>query len=124
MIDGFLHNSNQPLLYSTDGQSRMVAEINGNSQVHFVWPEVTQEMSLRLTNPLTSIHIIPTLTEKVFTDYAGDNTEYVIITHPDLMQIGTESEYVQSVSYTHLRAHETVLDLVCRLLLEKKKKMN
>ena len=33
-------------------------------------------------------------------------------------------EYVDNssipVSYTHLRAHETVLDLVCRLLLEKK----
>ena len=28
------------------------------------------------------------------------------------------------VSYTHLRAHETVLDLVCRLLLEKKKTTN
>ena len=28
---------------------------------------------------------------------------------------------VNPVSYTHLRAHETVLDLVCRLLLEKKK---
>ena len=28
------------------------------------------------------------------------------------------------VSYTHLRAHETVLDLVCRLLLEKKKKQS
>ena len=27
---------------------------------------------------------------------------------------------VVAVSYTHLRAHETVLDLVCRLLLEKK----
>ena len=27
---------------------------------------------------------------------------------------------VKAVSYTHLRAHETVLDLVCRLLLEKK----
>ena len=26
----------------------------------------------------------------------------------------------ETVSYTHLRAHETVLDLVCRLLLEKK----
>mgnify|MGYP003381595004 CR=1 FL=1 len=26
-----------------------------------------------------------------------------------------------SVSYTHLRAHETVLDIVCRLLLEKTK---
>ncbi|WDT38016.1 hypothetical protein PVA38_11875 [Streptococcus pneumoniae D39] len=28
--------------------------------------------------------------------------------------------YLTPVSYTHLRAHETVLDLVCRLLLEKK----
>ena len=28
---------------------------------------------------------------------------------------------VGAVSYTHLRAHETVLDIVCRLLLEKKK---
>ena len=27
---------------------------------------------------------------------------------------------IEAVSYTHLRAHETVLDLVCRLLLEKK----
>ena len=33
-------------------------------------------------------------------------------------------EYIptpNAVSYTHLRAHETVLDLVCRLLLETKK---
>ena len=30
------------------------------------------------------------------------------------------SDVVNAVSYTHLRAHETVLDLVCRLLLEKK----
>src|SRR5665648_1247123 len=29
---------------------------------------------------------------------------------------------VKAVSYTHLRAHETRHDLVCRLLLEKKKK--
>ena len=29
--------------------------------------------------------------------------------------------FFKPVSYTHLRAHETVLDLVCRLLLEKKK---
>ena len=28
--------------------------------------------------------------------------------------------YLDPVSYTHLRAHETVLDLVCRLLLEHK----
>ena len=31
------------------------------------------------------------------------------------------SQAIKAVSYTHLRAHETVLDLVCRLLLEKKK---
>ena len=29
-------------------------------------------------------------------------------------------EVLVPVSYTHLRAHETVLDIVCRLLLEKK----
>ena len=33
----------------------------------------------------------------------------------------TISNYlVTPVSYTHLRAHETVLDIVCRLLLDKK----
>ncbi|VTU62548.1 asparaginyl-tRNA synthetase [Lactobacillus rhamnosus GG] [Lacticaseibacillus rhamnosus] len=39
------------------------------------------------------------------------------------LQLRDGSAYFQgAVSYTHLRAHETVLDLVCRLLLEKKKK--
>ena len=37
---------------------------------------------------------------------------------PSLQTIGVAWN---PVSYTHLRAHETVLDLVCRLLLEKKK---
>ena len=32
-----------------------------------------------------------------------------------------DADAIKAVSYTHLRAHETVLDLVCRLLLEKKK---
>ena len=31
------------------------------------------------------------------------------------------ADHVDAVSYTHLRAHETVLDLVCRLLLETQK---
>ena len=34
---------------------------------------------------------------------------------------GTPARDFYAVSYTHLRAHETVLDLVCRLLLETKK---
>ena len=33
-----------------------------------------------------------------------------------------ETETTEAVSYTHLRAHETPEHLVCRLLLEKKKK--
>ena len=36
-------------------------------------------------------------------------------------QVDAGDGRVGPVSYTHLRAHETVLDLVCRLLLEKKK---
>mgnify|MGYP003381631014 CR=1 FL=1 len=39
-----------------------------------------------------------------------------------LREIGAEGIDLTAVSYTHLRAHETVLDLVCRLLLEKKKR--
>ena len=35
---------------------------------------------------------------------------------------GAAQHRVVPVSYTHLRAHETVLDLVCRLLLAKKNK--
>ena len=38
-------------------------------------------------------------------------------TYPSLQRVINAWE---AVSYTHLRAHETVLDLVCRLLLEKK----
>src|SRR5450756_3010704 len=37
--------------------------------------------------------------------------------------VGSDDGYtLEAVSYTHLRAHETRHDLVCRLLLEKKKK--
>ena len=41
--------------------------------------------------------------------------------NPDTDSIASAMGYAWlPVSYTHLRAHETVLDLVCRLLLEKK----
>eukprot|EP00657_Telonema_sp_P-1_P010119 TRINITY_DN4408_c0_g1_i1.p1 TRINITY_DN4408_c0_g1~~TRINITY_DN4408_c0_g1_i1.p1 ORF type:complete len:135 (+),score=44.23 TRINITY_DN4408_c0_g1_i1:179-583(+) len=39
-----------------------------------------------------------------------------------IYRINASSYSIDAVSYTHLRAHETVLDLVCRLLLEKKKR--
>ena len=42
------------------------------------------------------------------------------LTGNDLVAFVYAGYYARPVSYTHLRAHETVLDLVCRLLLEKK----
>ena len=36
-------------------------------------------------------------------------------------KVGEGEERAGAGSYTHLRDHETVLDLVCGLLLEKKK---
>ena len=35
--------------------------------------------------------------------------------------LGAFTDNLHPVSYTHLRAHATVLELLCRLLLEKKK---
>src|SRR5659263_359467 len=40
---------------------------------------------------------------------------------PEFLQMISDAKN-DAVSYTHLRAHETRHDLVCRLLLEKKKK--
>ena len=53
---------------------------------------------------------------------AGDPVVPVLLTRKMVdaaRGAGAEVRY-DAVSYTHLRAHETVLDLVCRLLLEKK----
>ena len=61
--------------------------------------------------------------------HAAQENRYVQFLTVPAMSLGlynlpAGSEDLQTphtVSYTHLRAHETVLDLVCRLLLEKKK---
>ena len=44
------------------------------------------------------------------------------VEHGFLMKLNNDGYNIVAVSYTHLRAHETRHDLVCRLLLEKKKK--
>eukprot|EP00658_Telonema_sp_P-2_P002890 TRINITY_DN11064_c0_g1_i9.p1 TRINITY_DN11064_c0_g1~~TRINITY_DN11064_c0_g1_i9.p1 ORF type:complete len:131 (-),score=47.50 TRINITY_DN11064_c0_g1_i9:23-415(-) len=44
----------------------------------------------------------------------------LVVTMPDV--VTPEDFQTMPVSYTHLRAHETPEHLVCRLLLEKKKK--
>ena len=55
-----------------------------------------------------------------------DNLDLRQMLHPIGAEIPRHDQFegVTAVSYTHLRAHETVLDLVCRLLLEKKKQVN
>ena len=50
----------------------------------------------------------------------GKFADFVVLDRK-LFEIAPEDISDTAVSYTHLRAHETVLDLVCRLLLEKKK---
>ena len=52
---------------------------------------------------------------KQFIEFAVNIPEH----EPQVGQLKSSNSF-NSVSYTHLRAHETVLDIVCRLLLEKK----
>ena len=54
-------------------------------------------------------------------DIAAGRARFVLVEERVVGMIGV-ADGVGPVSYTHLRAHETVLDIVCRLLLEKKKK--
>ena len=58
-------------------------------------------------------------TEKKCTEVFAD---YIFIKNFQNRFFAAANVNYKTVSYTHLRAHETVLDLVCRLLLEKKTK--
>ena len=66
----------------------------------------------------------------VFSDYMRPPVRLAALSHLGSIwvfthdSIGVGEDGPTPVSYTHLRAHETVLDLVCRLLLEKKKQSN
>src|SRR5665648_1193827 len=67
-----------------------------------------------------------------YIDYVGSWGPMILgHAHPDVILAiqrtaakGTSFGAPTPVSYTHLRAHETRHDLVCRLLLEKKKTRN
>ena len=59
-------------------------------------------------------------------EYDGKELAAVLREHPEYLGERHKGEtelpiLIKAVSYTHLRAHETRHDLVCRLLLEKKK---
>src|SRR5450756_2696463 len=61
------------------------------------------------------VSVGPSSTTRTFLPWTSSGLSTVTGEAPMMMRA------VGSVSYTHLRAHETRHDLVCRLLLEKKK---
>ena len=59
--------------------------------------------------------------ERGFGHTLGNSLRRVLLSSlPGVAVSSVHIEGVQPVSYTHLRAHETPEQLVCRLLLEKK----
>ncbi len=95
VLENFAHQNVQPLVYSLEGSKRMVAELNGENNVHFNWPAAASTDALSIQDQGTSIHFISTMNEMSFQDFTADDTEYIVITHPDLMALGTGSEYIQ-----------------------------
>eukprot|EP00656_Telonema_subtile_P032630 TRINITY_DN3586_c0_g3_i1.p1 TRINITY_DN3586_c0_g3~~TRINITY_DN3586_c0_g3_i1.p1 ORF type:complete len:265 (-),score=55.28 TRINITY_DN3586_c0_g3_i1:71-865(-) len=93
--------------FNAPGDSVAVVHAQGDCEtMHSVTVDELRRLSARVANGLVEHGCQP-----------GDA---IAIDMP--MTIESVYIYLGAVSYTHLRAHETVLDLVCRLLLEKKKK--
>ena len=64
------------------------------------------------------IDLIENIDRYIKLDETTNLTESAVMSG-DITFYGTT---INAVSYTHLRAHETLMNLVCRLLLEKKKR--
>ena len=105
--------------FSGSGNSRAVADtlahlLHCDKQKVGGWA-LSSDMVLGMVLPVYSWGIPPNVLQwlgRVM--LPAQKPEYVWA----LLDYGDEAGYAP-VSYTHLRAHETVLDLVCRLLLEK-----
>jgi len=87
--------------------SRLVADTSDDD---FVLEDVLFVSALRLARTVAHLRGRPQTVYMLGFDFSADSGYSAAIDHD-----------FAPVSYTHLRAHETVLDLVCRLLLEKKK---
>jgi len=103
-------------VFFTNYNSRKAKEIKENSKAAMLFPWLPLNRQVRIEGHVEKISSVESF--KYFTS------------RPRGSQIGAwcsdQSEVIESrsflaVSYTHLRAHETKANLVCRLLLEKKK---
>src|SRR5665811_2457636 len=94
-------------------RDHLLYKINESMDFTFINEECCNLYSENMGRPVTNtpeIMFRSAIIQSLY-DYSDREMEY-------------EARYNITVSYTHLRAHETVLDLVCRLLLEKKNKKN
>eukprot|EP01016_Furgasonia_blochmanni_P006048 TRINITY_DN1240_c0_g1_i3.p1 TRINITY_DN1240_c0_g1~~TRINITY_DN1240_c0_g1_i3.p1 ORF type:complete len:110 (+),score=30.49 TRINITY_DN1240_c0_g1_i3:2-331(+) len=92
---------------STQSRSSAASDVYKRQDLSGMHPWIASE-SLRFGEGTNEIQIpLNTTANQIFTSNRGDEVQY----NPHV-----------PVSYTHLRAHETDSYLVCRLLLEKKKK--
>ena len=68
--------------------------------------------------------LAPHITKSYSVNSIEDSYEYSIVNQEKktVKKDILGNTIIEAVSYTHLRAHETGRNLVCRLLLEKKKK--
>ena len=94
-LNGFPHLGVQPIIYSYNGHNRMIAAVDGSNNIVFNWPQTLSDTRIEITDPSAGIKSITQLEQKIFADHSEDNTEYIVITHPALMEIGTGSEYIQ-----------------------------
>ena len=96
---------------ASDVYKRQSLDPDLRTQEIHVWLDMaTQQLdSLSVRNKVKNVFY--TLDEKL---YFAPSKGYIIN--------AIQKARFTPVSYTHLRAHETVLDLVCRLLLDKKTK--
>src|SRR5674476_1515647 len=90
----------------------------------YYWKKPKEDFKVRLSSkPGGSAMILQLVNEMVSAEIAevkGTILEEELLNRPKDERITTSWTVWRPVSYTHLRAHETGRNLVCRLLLEKK----
>ena len=128
--------SNNKMFYEFGPKDEMFYEIGGGSifgVANATWLLIVLTILMGLVLKYTSYgkHVYAVGSNKKAAELSGINTRWIEMSVymisglfaaiSAVMIVGWMGS-VTTVSYTHLRAHETGRNLVCRLLLEKKKK--
>src|SRR5450759_5776974 len=101
--------------------------LGGSSKTHGAMSEKSSDDSCKYLERLNVIVVTNTIVKdydgKVVTMQNGETIESAMVIWAAGIKgnvpAGINKDLIVPVSYTHLRAHETRHDLVCRLLLEK-----